>query len=132
MRQIILPEFDLFLSGDVKDLFQWFGVNHLCGVTYAEAIFMDKFKEGFCSMVHYHPEDKNKSFKMKPFMFLNTHELSNISIHESALMIQGASFEMVQLLSGYECGNDETFERAEKMCITIITQLNFPKVFHRI
>ena len=42
MRQIIFTEFDLIISNEVSDIFKWFGVNSLAGITFAEAKFMDQ------------------------------------------------------------------------------------------
>lgn len=132
MRQIILPDFDLILSADVRDIFKWFGVNSLSGVTYAEATFMEQFNEGFCSMVNHHPEDVENTLQRKPFIFLNTKELTNVTIHESAIIIQRASFQMSTMLKEESDSLDEIYDKSEDICFMLIDELKFPKVFHKI
>tara|TARA_R100001510_G_C7656866_1_gene217501 strand:- start:7706 stop:8104 length:399 start_codon:yes stop_codon:yes gene_type:complete len=132
MRQIIFPDFDLIISDDVRDIFKWFGVNSLCGVTYAEATFMNQFQEGFCSMVDHHPEDKEKSLERRPFMYLNTTKLMDLEITLAVLIIQNTSFKLSYLMSDKDSSLDEVYSHSENVSVQILDKLKFPKVFHRL
>ena len=132
MRQIIFPDFDLIISDDVRDIFKWFGVNHLCGVTFAEATFMNQFQEGFCSMVDHHPEDKKKSLERRPFMYLNTTKLMDLEITQAVLIVQNTSFKLSYLMSDEQSTLDEVYSESENVSVQILEKLKFPKVFHRL
>lgn len=118
------------MSNDVADIFKWYGVNHLCGVTYAEAQFMDKYQEGFCSMVSNHPELNHSDKDRIPFMFLNMNQLNGIPIHESVQKIMGASFSMALLTSKETDSIQEVYKKSEKIASDVMELLKFPKVFH--
>lgn len=129
MRQHIFNEFDLILSPNIKDLFQWFGTDEIHGLLVSDAI-----KKDITSMVHYHPNDVSASLSFKPFIYLNNHTLSNIPIHESAIIISGASQRLSEILTeGFvqtKAKEVETF--TENLSLEILDELNFPQVFHRL
>mgnify|MGYP003647011257 FL=1 len=133
MRQIIFTEFDLIISNEVSDIFKWFGVNSLAGITFAEAKFMDQHNEGFDSMVNYHPDDKEMDLKNKPFIFLNSQALSNKPIHESTLVIHHASMKISRILvEGSDINYDNIYNFGEAICLDVLDELNFPEVYHRV
>jgi len=133
VRQIIFNEFDMIVSTEVSDIFKWFGVNSLAGVTFAEANFMDEYNEQFDSMVNYHPNDKNKSLEYKPFIYLNTHILSNKPIHESVLVVHHASMKLSRILTeGSDVNYDQIYKFGEAICMDVLDELNYPEVFHRV
>jgi len=129
MRQIIFTEFDMIVSSNISDLFQWFGVDEIHGLMKSDAIQKD-----IQSMVHYHPNDTSASLTYKPFIYFNTHHLSNIPIHETSMII----FEATQRLSEILCeGYTETETRevssfTQSLCLNIMDELKFPDVYHRI
>jgi hypothetical protein len=133
VRQIIFNEFDMIVSAEVSDIFKWFGVNSLAGVTFAEANFMDEYKEQFDSMVNYHPNDTNKSLEYKPFIYLNTHVLSNKPIHESVMVVHHASMKLSRILTeGSDVNYDQIYKFGEAICMDVLDELNYPEVFHRV
>jgi len=133
VRQIIFNEFNVILSPEVSDLFKWFGVNSLSGITFAEAKFMDEASEQFDSMVNYHPEDKNKDLRCKPYIYLNSHVLSNKPIHESTMVVHHASMKLSRILvEGGDINYDQIYKFGEAICLYLLEELQYPNVFHRV
>ena len=129
MRQHVFNEFDLYTARCISELYDWYVTDEIHGMLKHDAVSKD-----ITSMVHYHPNDMSASMSYKPFVFLNSHILSNIPIHESALIITSACHRLSDILTeGYtETKSQEIQQFAEDLSVSIFDELQYPKVFHRI
>ena len=130
MRMLPYKEFELFLSNDFTDLYDWFEVKSIQGLTKAESVALMQHKQRIQSFVNYSPKDVLRGCEHKPYMYLNREMINDLSVHESSFIIMGACLQMAKILAS---GSDEDkiYSFAESLALNI-TDLNYPEVYMRL
>lgn len=124
-------EFELFLSNDFTDLYDWFEVKSIQGLTKAESVALMQHKQRIQSFVNYSPKDVLRECEHKPYMYLNRDMINKLSVHESSFIIMGACLQMAKILAS---GSDEDaiYSFAESLALNITDDLNYPEVYMRL
>ena len=133
MRQFPFQEFELFLTPDVTDIYDWFEVGTLNGLTKAEMSYAQTSQDRFVSsLVNYHPKDVLKDCSYKPFFYLNSEAVNELPIHEVAIIIHRAAIRLSAMLcEGIEDAH-KLEEFAESISIAVCDELNMPTVYMKI
>ena len=124
-------EFELFLASDFTDLYDWFEVRSIQGLTKAESVSLNDSKVRIHSFVSYSPKDVLRQCEYKPYMYLNHDMINELTIQESAFIIMGACVKLSRILASGE-DDDEIFEFAESLALAIADELHFPNVYMKI
>lgn len=132
MRQHPFSEFDMFLGTDVAEVYDWFGVEFLNGVSKSDVIAVQKMQDKYIhSMVNYHPNDVLYDCSYKPYFFLNRDVINAMPINEIMIIVHAAATRLASILCDGFDEVDKVEEFAYDLSLAICNEINMPEVYMR-